>query len=282
MRGGASDDVRPGGYDPGPPSDRRPFVTEGQTQASIEALARRLRHYDPSQPLFQLAEVVADRTYLKHGIDVHEGDIVLDVGANVGVAAAFFAPECRAGLVHSFEPVAPLFELLRENVGQWDACIAHGYGLSGSAGTASITFYPEAAAMSGLYADPTEDHARVRTYMVNAGTPRDVADRELEGRYRAVTLTCELRTISEVLREEALPRVDLLKIDAEKAELDVLAGIEESDWQRIMQVVIEVHGEQDRIATISTSLARQGFSVSTEQEPLWRNTGIHMLYAKRQ
>jgi hypothetical protein len=116
-------------------------VTDSQTQASIEALARLLRHYDPPQLLFQLAEVVGERTYLKHGIDVHEGDIVLDVGANVGVAAAFFASDCKAGLVHSFEPMAPLFELLRENA---------------------------------------EDQARVRTYMMNAGAPGELADRELE------------------------------------------------------------------------------------------------------
>ena len=73
-----------------------------------------------------------------------------------------------------------------------------------------------------------------------------------------------------------------MKIDVEKAELDVLAGIEDRDWARIMQVVIEVHGEHDRIARISGILTGQGFSVATEQDPLWRDAGIYMLYARRQ
>lgn len=256
-------------------------MTDSQTQASIEALGRLLRHYDRTQLWFQLTEVVAERTYLQHGIDVREGDVVLDVGANVGVAAAFFASECKAGLVHSFEPVPPLFELLRENVRHWDACVAHGYGLSSAAATAEITFYPDAAAMSGLYADAAEDRGRVQRYLINSGISAEVADRQLEGRYRGVPLSCELRTLSTVLREHRLRRVDLLKIDVEKAELDVLAGIEAGDWARIMQVVIEVHGEHDRIARISSTLTGHGFSVATEQDPLWRGAGIQMLYARR-
>jgi FkbM family methyltransferase len=254
---------------------------DSQTQASIDALGRLLRHYDRTQLWFQLTEVVAERTYLQHGIDVREGDVVLDVGANVGVAAAFFASECGAALVHSFEPVPPLFELLRENVRHWDACVAHGYGLASAPGTAQVTFYPDAAAMSGLYADPEEDRARVRRYLTNSGVSPELADRQLEGRYRGVTLSCELRTISTVLREQYLRHVDLLKIDVEKAELDVLAGIEDGDWWRIRQIVVEVHGDDDRIAAISDLLIGHGFSVDTEADPLWRDAGICMLYARR-
>ena len=85
---------------------------------TIEMLKRALRHPDPPQLWYQLQEIVERRTYLQHGIEVREGDVVLDVGANIGVAAAFFAEECGAGAVHSFEPVEPIFELLRENLSQ--------------------------------------------------------------------------------------------------------------------------------------------------------------------
>lgn len=256
-------------------------MTDSQTQASIETLGKLLHHYDPTQLWFQLVEVVGERTYLRHGIGVREGDVVLDVGGNVGVAAAFFASECKAGLVHSFEPVPPLFRLLSENVRHWDACDAHPYGLSGAPGRAEITFYPDAAAMSGLYADPDEDRARVRTYLINKGASAEFAEQEVQDRYRPVTLSCELRTISTVLREQRLQQVDLLKIDVEKAELDVLRGVKDDHWPRIKQVVVEVHGGQDRVAAISGLLTGHGFSVTAEQEPLWRNTGIHMLYARR-
>lgn len=257
-------------------------MTERELQASrIETLARRLHHDDPRQLLFQLVEIVGERTYLRHGVEVGEGDIVLDVGANVGVAAAFFASECGAGLVHCFEPVPPIFRILSENLRHFPVCVGHNYGLSSSSGRTAITYYPNADAMSGLYADADADRARVGTYMTNMGMSKSEADRELDGRYDPVTLECELRTLSSVLREESLESVDLVKIDVEKAELDVLRGIEEVDWPRIKQVVAEVHDQGGRGATMERMLGSHGFSVTTEQDPMWRGTAIRMLYATR-
>lgn len=256
-------------------------MPERELQTGDVPLGQLLRHYDRSQLWFQLAEIVGQRTYLRHGVSVQEGDVVLDVGGNVGVAAAFFASDCGAGLVHSFEPVAPIFTLLQENLRQFSACVAHNYGLSSTAGQASITYYPNAAAMSGLYADPGDDRGRVRRVLVNTGMSEEEADQQLDGLYEAVALTCELRTLSTVLREESLTKVDLLKLDVEKAELDVLRGVDDSDWPRIKQVVAEVHDEGGRRAAISEMLTKRGFSVTTEQEAMWRGTGIHMLYATR-
>jgi FkbM family methyltransferase len=113
------------------------------------------------------------RTY--SGVEVPEGDVVLDVGANVGVAAAFFASECSAGLVHSFEPVTPIFRMLNANLRHFPACVGHNYGLSSFSRRAAITFYPNADAMSGLYADANDDGARVRTYMLNHGMSAEEA-----------------------------------------------------------------------------------------------------------
>jgi FkbM family methyltransferase len=248
---------------------------------AIEALRGRLRHYDPSQLAFQLAEIAGERTYLQHGIEVREGDVVLDVGANVGVAAAFFAAECGAALVHSFEPVAPIFALLRENVAGLPACVPHPYGLAAADGTARITFYRGAAAMSGLYADPDRDRALVRAALANFGLHGADADAELAGRYEPEVLECELRTLSGFLREEGLDRVDLLKVDVERAELDVLAGIADEHWPAIRQVALEAHDEDGRAARIATALTERGFAVAIDQDAAMRGTAVRMLYARR-
>jgi FkbM family methyltransferase len=245
-----------------------------------EKPARGLRHYDPSQLWFQLEEIVEERTYLRHGVTVREGDVVLDVGANVGVAAVFFAAECHAKLVHSFEPVGPLFDLLRENVAPYPACVPHPYGLGATSGEVPITYYPAAAAMSGLHADPDADRALVRTAMLNYGLSEQQVEASLEGRYRTETLTCELRTLSSVLREEQLDRVDLLKIDVERAELEVLHGILEEDWPVIGQIVAEVHDEGRR-KLIAEELVRRGFRLVAEQEPMMRGTDVYVIYATR-
>lgn len=135
--------------------------------------------------------------------------------------------------------------------------------------------------MSGLYADPDADRALVRTVLLNRGTPEVEADALLKGRYRSETLTCELRTLSSVVRDEGLDRVDLLKIDVERAELDVLRGIRDEDWPIIRQVVVEAHDEGGRRLATEQELRRRRFHVVTEQESMMRGTGIHVVYATR-
>jgi 31-O-methyltransferase len=250
-------------------------------QGRIERLARRLRHDDPEQLWFQLAEIAGEQTYLRHGIDVGDQDVVLDVGANVGVAAAFFALECGARRVHCFEPVRPVFEILRRNLEDVPSCVLHEQGMSRAPGRAQITYYPRAAAMSGLYADPARDRALVATALRNLGVPSEDADARLEGAYTAQTLSCELTTLSSFLREEGLDQVDLLKVDVERAELDVLAGIDEADWPKIVQTVIEVHDEDGRCTQIARDLRERGFRVTADQDPVMRGTQVRVLYARR-
>ena len=256
-------------------------MTRFEVRGATAGLATSLKHPDPLQLAYQLHEIFEERTYLRHGLEIREGDVVLDVGANVGVAAAFFALACGAGVVHSFEPVPQIFELLRENLRAFPACIAHGYGLSSAPGSSEITYYPKDLALSGLHADSERDRAQVRASLLNWGFSPEDADRELEGRFRGETMTCELRTVSSVLREYSLRQVHLLKIDVERAELDVLDGIEASDWARIGQVVAEVHDEGGRCERIDRMLSRRGLRVTVDQEEVMRGTPVRMLYARR-
>jgi FkbM family methyltransferase len=256
-------------------------VLGATAQERIRALVERLDHYDRSQLHYQVVEIAGEQTYLRHGVALRPGDVVLDVGANVGVAAAFFADHCQAGAVHCFEPVAPLRRLLRKNLAGLEACTVHEFGLWSEAKSAEITYYPKSAAMSGLYADPGRDQALARAVLLNVGLSAQEADARLDGRYEAQTLRCELRTLSSVLREESIVRVDLLKIDVERAEIEVLRGVEESDWPRIAQVVIEVHDEHGRGDEISEDLVGRGFRVVIDQDRPMRGTPVRMLYASR-
>ena len=240
-----------------------------------------LTHPDPLQLAYQLQEIVESGVYVKHGVRVREGDTVLDVGANVGVAGAFFAGECGAGLVHSFEPVLPIFEVLERNLRPFTACIPHPYGLGSSSGRTTITYYPSNWAISSLYAEPEVERAVVRRALLNRGGSEEDAEAQLEGRFETEAVECELRTLSQVLREQSIEAVDLLKIDVEKAELDVLAGIEEADWPRFRQMVIELHLDRDEREQAAGTLIRQGFEVTIEQDPTMAGTRIQMLYAIR-
>jgi len=240
-----------------------------------------IRHPDPSQLLFQVKEIFDERTYLRHGVEAGPGDVVFDVGANVGVAATFFAGDCEVAAVHSFEPVVPIFEILAENVEQFEACTAHRFGLSDRPGEVEFTYYPGAAAMSGRYADPERDRQMVRSVLTGMGVDAIEADRRLEGDFDGLSVTCEMKTMSAFMKEESIDRVDLLKVDVERAEADVLKGISEEDWPRIRQVVAEVHDIEGRLADLSAQLRMRGFRVCVDREEMMRPTDVNMVYAVR-
>ena len=48
-------------------------------------------------------------------------------------------------------------------------------------------------------------------------------------------------TVSDLIEAHGLDSVDLLKIDVERAELDVLNGVDDRDWGKIQRVHLECH-----------------------------------------
>lgn len=76
-------------------------------------------------------------------------------------------------------------------------------------------------------------------------------------------------------------RLDLLKVDVEGAELDVLAGIDDSDWACIRQVSGEIHLNDQQRVELGQTLRERGFDVTITQEPHLRGTPMHLFYATR-
>jgi acyl carrier protein len=93
-------------------------------------------------------------------------------------------------------------------------------------------------------------------------------------------LDCELKTLSGVIAEHKVERIDLLKIDVEKSELDVLKGVADSDWTKIDQIVVEVHDLNGRVARVSELLKSHGYWVAVEQEKDLSQSDLYNIYAK--
>lgn len=227
-------------------------------------------HPDPAQLLFQVREIVDQQIYLRHGITIRPGDLVLDIGANVGVASVFFAQ--HGATVHSFEPVPQTFEILTRNIAGLD-CQPHNYGLSNQARTAQICYYPRGDAMSTLHEDRASDEHTVRTAMHDLGLDDTEISRRLDGCFDPTLLDVQLRTLTDVFADLDLDEVDLLKIDVERSELEVLEGMAETDWPKVRQVVVEV--DDRHLVGVVHLLERFGFTVECERQTLW------MVYAWR-
>ena len=229
-------------------------------------------------------EIFEERTYLRHGIALQDGACVFDVGSNIGLFTLFVHQEVRNPRVFAFEPIPAVFEKLRANGDLYglDAKLFN-FGISDSSREAPFTFYPQWSGMSSLYADAAEDEAITRAFLRNQDSRlAEHADELLDGRFSGQTVVCRLRTLSEVIREQGVERIDLLKIDVERSELDVLEGIDDEDWPKIRQIVIEGNGHGEEIAHLSALLERRGFHVAADDEGLLAGTGMFNLYARRE
>lgn len=94
------------------------------------------------------------QTYVKNGIEVYEGDIVFDVGANIGLFTRWVYQRCNKNIkVYAFEPIPEIFDVLKANVQRFDAekLMAFPYGLSQEAKTTTFAYYPNSTLASGLY-----------------------------------------------------------------------------------------------------------------------------------
>src|SRR6185503_18942728 len=163
--------------------------------------------------------------------------------------------------------IPPVFEVLRLNTEIYGLnAKLFEFGLSNVSEASSFTYYPNVSLMSGRFADAVSDSEVVKSFVRQQqdGTelPAVQLDALIAERLRSEKFTCQLKTLSEVIRDEGVTKIDLLKIDVEKGELEVLAGINDDDWPKIDQIVMEVHDLDGRVRKVTEMLSRHGFEIN--------------------
>ncbi|MGD9656647.1 MAG: FkbM family methyltransferase [Methylocystis sp.] len=238
--------------------------------------------------------------YFKHGVSIEEGDTVVDVGANIGL---FTLAACdwgkRAVRILAFEPIPELFQCLKANANRYElgSLITMPYALSRETGAIAFTHYPLLTSMSTAYPYDANAGSVQRGFRdilpqfppflrwiqrlppkLQEGVLRFLLKILLRGR----RVSCQAMSLSDAIREHGLTRIDLVKIDAEMAELDILQGVTAEDWMKIRKIVVEVHDVEGRLDKILSMLQSAGFRrVHHEQDPQMKEFGVHTVYAIR-
>jgi FkbH-like protein/FkbM family methyltransferase len=240
-------------------------------------------------------EIFRRRRYLRHGVRINDGAVVVDSGANIGMFTLFAHSQARRVRVHAFEPIPALADILEANLQLYgvDAVVSRA-ALGSSPAERSMVFYPRSSLQSSLYADQAADESVVRSYarqqaaamplLSGDGTRRDVSNAVetlLRGRFSCEQHLVPVLPLSSWIRAQEMDRIDLLKIDVERAELEVLDGIAAEHWPIIRQLVLEVHDIDHRVARIQCLLEERGFTVAVEQDALFDGSEIFMLYARK-
>ncbi len=249
----------------------------------------------------KVAREVAE--YFEQGISLKPGDVVFDVGANVGLFARHVADHTGGDAsIFCFEPIPDIHNALAANFADHPAMKRTRHrlfqgGLTSPEGPESIEFYyfknnpcdstydleakrrdfEDAFSTFGSRAqhriERTLPGAMGRwlgsaTGAVVADLPKGPVGRWMSDRFTGMEkVVCQLSTLSTILEKERVDRIDLLKVDVEGAELDVLLGITEADWPKVRQLVLEGHDKDGRLNELVQLLEARGMKIEKIGKP---------------
>ncbi|GJM33278.1 MAG: hypothetical protein DHS20C18_22790 [Saprospiraceae bacterium] len=242
--------------------------------------------YNKFEIEFVYDEIFNNNVYFKHGINIPDGGVVVDIGANSGMFSILAGQVANEVQIYAYEPLPPTYEILKLNTDLYPGNYnLHNWGISDKEEKAVFTHYPNATVLSTRSASHAEVTETVKQFILNSeGYAEDQLDEEelnalLEEKLVTQQFECTLKTVSQIIAENELSQIDYLKIDVEDAEWAVLEGIKMEDWPKIRQLVIEVHDVKGRLAAIKKLLANLGFEVWVHQSSDAQNTSLYDLYA---
>ena len=251
-----------------------------------------IAHLNRHETEYVYKEIFVDKCYLRHGIQLPEDATIIDIGANIGLFTLFIRTQHPSASVYAFEPSPVAYRTLKAN------CEAYGpqlhpfnFGISDRRGSATLTFYEKSSVFSSFYPSLSEDRKAIQAVVANVvrGELRKsdeyvdeyIADL-MRDRLEGQLFECPLITVSDIINDNKLNCVDLLKVDAEKCELEILRGIEAKHWPLIRQIVVEVHDPSRKaVSQVQELLARQGFDCAVEEENLLAGSGLFNVYGTR-
>ena len=230
---------------------------------------------------------------------VREGDVVFDVGANIGLFSLLSWRQSQGKAhIYSFEPVPSTFAILQANARFFETKETHWHSVRAGLGTqneiAVLHYFPRMSVLSGRVRDAkqarrelddalSQDHIGAPLEFANI-LPRPV--RRVLGRLvgswvlKTRPIAAPIWTLSGALERLNVERVDWLKVDVEGAELDVLRGVDERDWARIARVVCETESLA-LLEEATALLERAGFFVEVRDNSVIQGQHLKLLFARR-
>lgn len=171
---------------------------------------------EPLLPIFE--EVWVQRRYDQSGLQASANDVIVDIGAHVGIFTVWAATRWPAARIVSVEPSSLGAEYLRRN-------IAHNR-------LQNVTF---------VEACCTDHNGHVQLQARGEGARNTIYSRD---NYHSVFTANEnvpSLTLETIFREQKIDTCRLLKMDCEGAEYDILFSTPDSVLKKIQRISMEYH-----------------------------------------
>ena len=195
---------------------------------------------------------------LKH---ISNEPVVLDIGGNAGYFSFLIASKRQRAKIFAYEPID-------ENISVFKANIKRNKGLEKRIHLEQKAVTGKEQSSVSLFFDDADHNTIIASVY-----PEFSEANKREIQIKAVSL-------AQIIQENRLGRVDLVKLDCEGSEFPILYDSPSEIWPSINCLAVEVHeldNDKRNFVYLSSFIEAKGFKVQSRLEP----TGCHYLMAYR-
>ena len=193
--------------------------TETTAQVDIAGVPLTLRDWEGSNVLAIVPKEILDDDYKLTAINFRPGDVVIDIGANIGIVALYLARKHPDIRIVAIEPVPTTFRHLQENI--------------------ALNGVRNVTPLNCAITNDGRDLRMIVNPGHSGGSTGHLRNLKQPGHYN---LKVKSRTLDSVFDEFVPNRCRLLKIDCEGAEYEILSGA--GCLNRVDHLGIEIHHNQ--------------------------------------
>jgi FkbM family methyltransferase len=185
-------------------------------------------------------EIWSAKIYDDKRFPIAESDVVVDIGAHIGVFAVRAARQAHRGRVYAYEAYSKNYALLAENrqLNDLDNLHIDNRAVSGHRG--EMNFYVPG------------DNGALGSFLQETDSPMEVV---------------QAMTLADIIAEHSLEQIDYLKVDVEGAEYEILSNCSQETLAKVRCVVMEYHefvGDTRTHLDLVNLLRSHGFNTVVE------------------
>ena len=204
-----------------------------------------------STDLMALTHVWMIQEYSDDDFPINNDDVIIDVGAHIGLFALFASQFCKNGKIFCYEPIKENYKILIENIEM----------------NQIQNIFPNNLAV-------TKETSRVKIFLNDdqSGHSMFIQNKNF--------VEVDSKSLSDIFIDNGIKECDFLKLDCEGAEYEIVESISSDLFTKINKTAIEYHMVDTKPELLKQLINKlKQFSFSVHTRPLFVDIGF--LFAKK-
>ena len=165
-----------------------------------------------STDLMALTHVWMIQEYSNNDFDIHDNDVVIDVGAHIGLFALYVSQFCKNGKILCYEPIKENYDMLISNLKLNNKKNVFAFNKAVSKSNSTVRIYLNSDESGHSMFQANESYV-------------DIDSTSLEN----------------IIIDNNLTSVDFLKLDCEGAEYEIIESLPTPKFREVKKMIIEYH-----------------------------------------